>query len=161
MKTDLWDTVSSPSPSIELHDIVRRSMPSPSFQSLAKMLCIDEERNVMYRERDLAIWCSVYETCGATAFVRLVEEAVATYSRVPIYDWPIRVDVPELGLPCAQILQKVVSGRDLYASVLDNYIEIGSRLTNHLSQHLQRHLVANEMATDDMKEDQLFRDLGL
>ncbi len=115
----------------------------------------------MYRERDLAIWCSVYETCGATEFVRLVEEAVTTYNRVPIYDWPTRVDVPELWLPCAQILQKVVSGRDLYASVSDNYIEIGSRLTNHLSQHLQRHLVDNEMATDDMKEDQLFRDLGL
>ncbi len=29
----------------------------------------------MYRERDLAILTSVYETCGAPTFVRLIEEA--------------------------------------------------------------------------------------
>ena len=43
MKTDIWVTVNLPSPSIELHDFVRRRMPFPSFQSLAEMLCIDEE----------------------------------------------------------------------------------------------------------------------
>lgn len=161
MQTDLWDTVNSPSPGIELYAIVRLIMPSPSFQSLAEMLSIDEERNVMYRERDLAIWCSVYETCGVIEFVRLVEEAVTTYNRVPIYDWPSRVTVSVLGLPCVQVLQSVVNSRGLYDSISEDYFEIGSRLTNHLSQHLQRHLVDNEMATEDMKEDQLCRDLGL
>lgn len=115
----------------------------------------------MYRERDLAIWCSVYETCGVTEFVRLVGEALNSYKRVPIYDWPTRVHISELGLPCVQVLQNVVSGRDLYASVSDNYIEIGSRLTNHLSHQLQWHLVVNGLATDEMKEDQLGIDLGM
>lgn len=115
----------------------------------------------MYRERDLAIWCSVYETCGVTEFVRLVEEALTSYKRVPIYDWPTRVHVSELGLPCVQVLQNVVSSRDLYASVSENYIEIGSRLTNHLRQQLQWHLVVNDLASDEMKEDQLGMDLGL
>ncbi|MCM2460300.1 hypothetical protein HGO40_07290 [Pseudomonas sp. CG7] len=115
----------------------------------------------MYRERDLAIWYSVYETCGVTEFVRLVGEALNSYKRVPIYDWPTRVHVSELGLPCVQVLQNVVSGRDLYASISENYIEIGSRLTNHLSHQLQWHLVVNDLATDEMKEDQLGMDLGL
>ncbi|WP_162164407.1 antitoxin Xre/MbcA/ParS toxin-binding domain-containing protein [Pseudomonas corrugata] len=43
MKTDIWVTVNLPSPGIELHDVVRRRMPFPSFQFLAEMLCIDEE----------------------------------------------------------------------------------------------------------------------
>ncbi len=43
MKTDIWVTVNLPSPSIELHDVVRRRMPFSSFRSLAEMLCIDEE----------------------------------------------------------------------------------------------------------------------
>lgn len=43
MKTDIWVTVNLPSPSIELHDVVRRRMPFPSFQFLAEILCIDEE----------------------------------------------------------------------------------------------------------------------
>jgi hypothetical protein len=103
----------------------------------------------------------VYETCGVTEFVRLVEEALTSYKRVPIYDWPTRVHVSELGLPCVQVLQNVVSSRDLYASVSENYIEIGSRLTNHLRQQLQWHLVVNDLASDEMKEDQLGMDLGL
>jgi len=115
----------------------------------------------MYRERDLTIWCSVYETCGVAEFVRLVEDALISYKRVPIYDWPTRVTVSELGLPCVQVLQNVVSSRDLYASISENYIEIGSRLTNHLGQHLQWHLVVNDLASDEMKEDQLGIDLGL
>lgn len=115
----------------------------------------------MYRERDLAIWCSVYETCGVTEFVRLVEEAVTTYNRVPIYDWPTRMTVSESRLPCVQVLQGVVSSRSLDARFAETYFEIGSRLTNHLSQHLQRHLVDNDLASDEMKEDQLCIDLGL
>lgn len=43
MNTDIWATVNLPSPSIELHDVVGRSMPYPSFQSLSETLCIDEE----------------------------------------------------------------------------------------------------------------------
>ncbi|MCM2460299.1 DUF2384 domain-containing protein [Pseudomonas sp. CG7] len=43
MKTDIWVTVNLPSPGIELHDVVRRRMPFPSFQFLAEILCIDEE----------------------------------------------------------------------------------------------------------------------
>jgi putative toxin-antitoxin system antitoxin component (TIGR02293 family) len=43
MKIDIWVTVNLPSPSIELHDVVRRRMPFPSYQLLAEMLCIDEE----------------------------------------------------------------------------------------------------------------------
>jgi putative toxin-antitoxin system antitoxin component (TIGR02293 family) len=43
MKTDIWGTVNLPSSGIELHDVVRRRMPFSSFQSLAEMLCIDEE----------------------------------------------------------------------------------------------------------------------
>ncbi|SDU91059.1 hypothetical protein SAMN05216558_0576 [Pseudomonas vancouverensis] len=115
----------------------------------------------MYRERDLAIWCSVHEACGVTEFVRLVEDALTSYKRVPIYDWPTRVTVSELGLPCVQVLQNVVSSRGLYASISEDYIEIGSRLTNHLSHQMQWHLVVNDLATEHMKEDQLGRDLGL
>lgn len=115
----------------------------------------------MYRERELAIWRSVYETCGASTFVRLIEEALGSYERVPIFDWPTRLHVSEVGLPGVQVLQVVVSSRGLYASISENYIEIGSRLTNHLCHQLRWHLVANGLATDEMKEDQLGIDLGL
>lgn len=115
----------------------------------------------MYRERESAIWRSVYETCGAPTFVRLIEEALDSYKCVPLVDWPTRLHVSEAGLPCVQVLQGVVSSRGLYASISENYIEIGSRLTNHLSQQLQWHLVVNDLSTDDMKEDQLGIDLGL
>lgn len=43
MQADIWVTVNLPSPGVELHDVVRRRMPFPSFQFLAEMLCIDEE----------------------------------------------------------------------------------------------------------------------
>jgi len=45
----------------------------------------------MYRERDLAIWRSVYETCGVTTFVRLIVEALDSFKPVPRVDWPTRV----------------------------------------------------------------------
>lgn len=115
----------------------------------------------MYRERELALWRSVYETCGAPTFVHLIEEALDSYKRVPIFDWPTRLHVSEVGLPCVQVLEGVVSSRGLYISISEHYIELGSRLTNHVCQHLQWHLVVNDLATDDMKEDQLGIDLGL
>ena len=115
----------------------------------------------MYRERDLAIWRSVYETCGVPKFARLIEEALDSYKPIPRVDWPTRVHVSEFGLPCVQVLQGVVSSRGLYASISENYIEIGSRLTYHLRQQLQWHLVVNDLASDEMKEDQLGMDLGL
>lgn len=43
MKTDIWSTVNLPLSGIELRDVVLRGMPFSSFQSLAEMLCIDEE----------------------------------------------------------------------------------------------------------------------
>lgn len=43
MKTDIWVTVNLPSPGTELHDVIRRRMPFPSFRFLAEMLCIDED----------------------------------------------------------------------------------------------------------------------
>lgn len=115
----------------------------------------------MYRERDMAIWRSVYEKFGVTTFVSLIEAALDSYKPIPRVDWPTRVTVSELGLPFVQVLQNVVSSRDLYASISEDYIEIGSRLTNHLSYQLQWHLVVNDLATEHMKEDQLVRDLGL
>lgn len=115
----------------------------------------------MYREREVAIWRSVYEVCGAPTFVRLIEEALDGYNRVPRHDWPTRLHVSEVALPCVQVLQCVVSSRGLYSSISEDYIEIGSRLTDHLCQQLQWHLVFNELGTDEMKEDQLGRDLGL
>ncbi|OXR38665.1 hypothetical protein PSJE_00080 [Pseudomonas jessenii] len=43
MKTDIWVTVNLPTPGTELHDVIRRRMPFPSFRFLAEMLCIDED----------------------------------------------------------------------------------------------------------------------
>lgn len=43
MKIDIWSTVNLPLSGIELRDVVLRGMPFSSFQSLAEMLCIDEE----------------------------------------------------------------------------------------------------------------------
>lgn len=43
MKIDIWGAVNSPLSGIELRDVVLRGMPFSSFQSLAEMLCIDEE----------------------------------------------------------------------------------------------------------------------
>ncbi len=74
---------------------------------------------------------------------------------------PLDFTYPKSGLPCVQVLQGVVSSRGLYTSTSENYIEIGSRLTNHLCQQLQWHLVVNDLAIDEMKEDQLGIDLGL
>jgi hypothetical protein len=115
----------------------------------------------MDREHELAIWRSVYETCGALTFVCLVEEALDHYKRIPGLDWPTRLHVSEVGLPCVQTLRRVLSIRGLDTSTSESYIEIRSRLKDHLCQQLQWHLVVNDQASDEMKDDQLGRDLGL
>jgi hypothetical protein len=105
----------------------------------------------MDREHELAIWRSVYETCGAPTFVSLVEEALGSYKLAPGLDWPTRLHVSEVGLPCVQALRGELSIRGLDTSTSDNYIEIRSRLKDHLCQQLQLHLGGNHRTLKEWK----------
>lgn len=115
----------------------------------------------MEDEIEFEVWRSVQQECGASAFVRIVEEAVGSFKRDPGYDPIVRLHASGIGAEGIRVLRNVLKRRDIYAGPSASYVEIRSRLRVHLRHQLQRHLVESGRATDEMKVDHLGRDLGL
>lgn len=112
-------------------------------------------------ELELKIWRSAQQAWDAVAFVRLVEDAVGSYKRYPGFDPTVRLYSSGIGVECIRVLRDVMKRHDIYAGPSADYVELRSRLKMHLSYLLQWHLVKNGLGTDEMKEDQLEKDLGL
>lgn len=96
-----------------------------------------------------------------TAFVRLVEDAVDSFRRDPGFDPTVRLHASGIGAESIRVLRDVLKRRDIYAGPTAGYVELRSRLNMHLRDQLQLHLMGSGQATDEMKDDQLGRDLGL
>ncbi|MNY20798.1 hypothetical protein D3C86_1543010 [compost metagenome] len=115
----------------------------------------------MKHEIEFKVWRSVQQECGASAFVRIVEEAVGSFKRDPGYDPIVRLHASGIGAEGIRVLRNVLQRRDIYAGPSAGYVELRSRLRMHLRDRLQLHLMGSGHANDEMKDDQLGRDLGL
>ncbi|MHC8378489.1 hypothetical protein ACYZT3_21555 [Pseudomonas sp. MDT1-16] len=115
----------------------------------------------MEQELELEVWRLAQQTCDTAAFVRLIEKAVDSFKRSPGYDPLLRLHISGIGAQSIRVLRDVMTRRDLYAGPSASYIELRSRLKNHLRNQLQFHLVGAGQSTEKMQDDQLGRDLGL
>ncbi|WP_019579777.1 hypothetical protein [Pseudomonas mandelii] len=115
----------------------------------------------MNRDLELNVWRVAQQRFAGSAFLQLIEDAVSHYKRAPGFDPPDRLHASEIGLPGIEVLREVLERHGFDAGPPRSYVEIRSRLRAHLSYQLQWHLVSVGQATDDMKEDQLGRDLGM
>lgn len=118
-------------------------------------------REQMEDELEIKIWRTPQQACDAPAFVRLVEEAVGSFKRDPGFDPSVRLHASGIGTESVRVLRDVMKRRDIYAGPFVDYVELRSRLRMHLRNQLQLHLMKVGLATDEVKADQLGRDLGL
>ncbi len=118
-------------------------------------------REQMEDELEIKIWRTAQQACDAPAFVRLVEEAVGSFKRDPGFDPRVRLHASGIGTESVRVLRDVMKRRDIYAGPSADYVELRSRLRMHLRNQLQLHLMKVGLATDEVKADQLGRDLGL
>ncbi len=58
-------------------------------------------------------------------------------------------------------LSRSLKRHHIDAGPTESYVELRSRLRTHLRDHLQLHVMKTGFASDEMKADQLDRDLGL
>lgn len=118
----------------------------------------------MDSELESNVWRAVQQMCDANTFARLIEEAVRSFRRVPGFDPLVRLHASEIGLSSIQVLRDVLRRRGIdHGSLVDapRYLELRSRLKEHLRCQLQRHLLDTGFATDEMKDEHLCRELGL
>lgn len=115
----------------------------------------------MNRDLESSVWQMAQQQCAGPAFLHLIEDAVSRYKRAPGFDSSDRLHASEIGLAGFEVLRDVLERHGFYSDPLGCYVEIRSRLRAHLSYQLQWHLVSAGQATDEMKEDQLSRDIGL
>lgn len=115
----------------------------------------------MEEEIELDVWRLAQQTCDSAAFVRLIEGAVDSFKRHPGLDHSVRLHASGIGVMGIKVLRDVLKRRDIYADPTAGYVEVRSRLNMHLRDQLQLHLMKVGLASDEMKADQLGRDLGL
>lgn len=118
----------------------------------------------MHGELESQVWLSVQQSCDVTAFEALIQRAVDSFKRHPGFDPLVRLHVSDIGPLGVQVLRAVLRQRGLHPeSGIDvpGYLELRSRLKDHLRCQLQWYLVKGGHATEEIQEDQLHRDLGL
>ena len=115
----------------------------------------------MENELEFKVWRSAQQACDAGAFVRLIEAAVSSFKREPGFDPIERLHASWIGSENIRVLRDVLKRYDIYSGQAEGYVELRSRLKVHLRGHLQLHLMEAGQATEEMKADQLGRDLGL
>ncbi|MFJ7797169.1 hypothetical protein [Pseudomonas sp. NPDC096950] len=115
----------------------------------------------MEQELECDVWRLAQRTCDSSAFVRLLEEAVGGFKREPGLDPTVRLFASGIGLESIRVLRDVMTRHDIQAGQSADYVELRSRLKLHLRDQLQLHLMKSGHATDEIKDDQLGRDLGL
>lgn len=118
----------------------------------------------MHGELESQVWLSVQKTCDVTAFEALIQRAVDSFKRHPGFDPLVRLHASHIGQLGFQVLRDVLPSRGVryeYSADLPGYLELRSRLKEHIRCQLQEYLVRGGHSTEDMQEDQLGRDLGL
>jgi hypothetical protein len=115
----------------------------------------------MEQELESEVWRLAHRACVPAAFVRLIEKAVDSFSRNPGYDPLLRLHASGIGAESIMVLREVLKRRGIYAGPSAGYVELRSRLNMHLRGHLQLHLMEAGQASEEIKADQLGRDLGL
>ncbi|MGE8188353.1 hypothetical protein [Pseudomonas sp. NPDC086278] len=115
----------------------------------------------MEDEIEFEVWRSAQQACNKISFARLLEEAVGSFKRDPGFDPIVRLHASGIGVDGIRVLRDVLKRRDIYAGPTADYVELRSRLNMHLRDQLQLHLMGAGQATEEMKADQLSRDLGL
>ena len=118
----------------------------------------------MHGELESQVWLSVQKTCGVTAFEALIQRAVDSFKRHPGFDPLVRLHASHIGQLGFQVLRDVLRSRGVryeYSADIPGYLELRSRLKEHIRCQLQEYLVRGGHSTEDMQEDQLGRDLGL
>jgi len=115
----------------------------------------------MEQKLEWDVWHLAQQACDTAAFVRLIEAAVGSFKRDPGFDPTVRLFASGIGTEGVRVLRDVLKRRDIYAGPTAGYVELRSRLKMHLRRHLQWHLIEMGLATDEMKDDYLGRDLGL
>lgn len=115
----------------------------------------------MEDEIESQVWRSAQQACSKVSFARLLEEAVASFKRVPGLDPIVRLHASGIGAESIRVLRDVLERSDNDAGPFASHVELRSRLRMHLRDHLQSHLMKIGLASDAMKADQLERDMGL
>lgn len=115
----------------------------------------------MEDEIEFKVWRSAQQACDAVAFVRLVEDAVDSFKRVPGLDPIVRLHASVIGAESIKVLRDALERSDIDAGPFASHVELRSRLRMYLRDHLQWHLMKIGFASDAMKADQLERDMGL
>ena len=118
----------------------------------------------MHSEIESEVWLSVQQTCDAKTFEALIQRIVDSFKRHPGFDPLVRLHTSDIGPLGVQVLRAVLRQRGLHLeSCIDvpGYLELRSRLKDHLRSQLQWYLVKGGHATEEIQEDQLHRDLGL
>ena len=115
----------------------------------------------MEDELECKVWRSAQQAFDAAAFVRLVEAAVGSFKRKPGFDPNVRLHASGIGTESISGLRDVMKRHEIDAGPSADYVELRSQLKIHLRGFLQQHLVKGDLASDEMKDDQLCRDLGL
>lgn len=115
----------------------------------------------MEDEIESQVWRTAQQACSKVSFARLLEEAVASFKRVPGLDPIVRLHASRIGAESIRVLRDALKRHHIDAGPTESYVELRSRLRMHLRDHLQLHLMKIGFASDAMKADQLDRDLGL
>ncbi|UVM47730.1 hypothetical protein LOY38_14865 [Pseudomonas sp. B21-015] len=118
----------------------------------------------MHSELESEVWLSVQQTCDAKTFEALIQRIVDSFKRHPGFDPLVRLYASDIGPLGVQVLRAVLRQRGLhpeYCIDVPGYLELRSRLKDHLRSQLQWYLVKGGHATEVIQEDQLHRDLGL
>jgi hypothetical protein len=110
----------------------------------------------MEDEIEFKVWRSAQQACSKVSFARLLEEAVASFKRVPGLDPIVRLHASVIGAESIRVLRDA----DIDAGPFASHVELRPRLRMHLRDHLQSHLMKLGFASDAMKTDQLERDRG-
>ncbi|WP_025109741.1 hypothetical protein [Pseudomonas sp. H1h] len=118
----------------------------------------------MHRELESVVWLLVQEACDAAAFEALIQQAVDSFKREPGFDPLVRLHTSDIGAVGVRVLAKALLQRGFKIEPFTDvcgYLQLRSRLSDHICSSLQEYLVNGGFATEEIQEDQLARDLGL
>ncbi|WP_236529555.1 hypothetical protein [Pseudomonas syringae] len=108
------------------------------------------------------IWMLAQQSVPADEFVVLISTAVQTYKRFPGLHELDRVYARDIGDIGIEILGAVLSRAGIAEwSSGDSFVTMRAPLREHLYGYLQRHLMKATLATDDVVDNQMARDLGI
>jgi len=118
----------------------------------------------MHSKLESVVWLTVQKVCDAAAFEALIRQAVDRFKRDPGFDPLVRLHVSDIGTLGIQVLGAELRHRghdhQNFAGTSD-YIQLRSRLRDHLYNELQWYLLTGGHAGEEIQVDQLERDLGL